>query len=70
MLRRTIFFSLVLVAGGSARTIQVPGDFATIQEAIQSAQDGDQVSVRAGTLNPNNRIPISNLILATLDPNI
>jgi hypothetical protein len=37
-----------ITAGASAETIEVPGDFPTIQGAIESAESGDVVQVAAG----------------------
>ena len=40
--------ALLLPATVSAQTIVVPDDYATIQEAVESANDGDTISVNAG----------------------
>ena len=48
---RFSWIPLLLVAGSqsTARTIQVPDDFVTIQTAIDSSQQGDVVLVKPGT---------------------
>ena len=46
----TIFFTICLFSNtGHSSTIHVPGDFATIQEGIDNAVDGDTVLVADGT---------------------
>ncbi|HEX5008749.1 MAG TPA: right-handed parallel beta-helix repeat-containing protein [Planctomycetota bacterium] len=40
---------LLLASRASADTLQVPQDFATIQEAVDAANDGDTILVHAGT---------------------
>lgn len=42
---------MALVAGASAATINVPGDYATIQEAIDNAVAGDTILVAPGDYN-------------------
>lgn len=55
---RLLFCAMVALSVGSARAdvIHVPGDYATIQEAINASFDGDMVAVAAGTYTgPGNR---------------
>ncbi|MDD5454758.1 MAG: S8 family serine peptidase [Candidatus Ratteibacteria bacterium] len=63
MKTKLIFFvsvlSLVLLLGitgttyASGKTLYVPKDFATLQEAINAAEDGDTISVAEGTYKGN-----------------
>jgi len=41
--------ALLLAAGAQAATWNVPGDYATIQQAINAASAGDTILVAAGT---------------------
>ena len=48
----------LLVLGGvstvaEAETLKVPGDYATIQAAVDAASDGDTISVKRGTYGEN-----------------
>jgi parallel beta-helix repeat protein/predicted outer membrane repeat protein len=56
----SIVATLVLAGTSFAATINVPGDYATIQGAIDAAQDGDQILIAPGTyyeheVNPNGK---------------
>lgn len=43
--------SLTVLETASGSTITVPNDYKTIQEAINAAQDGNEIFIRAGTYN-------------------
>lgn len=49
ILRVAIVIGIMAAANGYAAVLQVPGDFATIQAAIDAAVDGDEVQVAPGT---------------------
>ena len=48
-LRKFTIFEVALMTCSFATTISVPGDYATIQEAINASIDGDSIAVAAGT---------------------
>ena len=47
-----LFFVLFTLAVSSAEIILVPDDYATIQEAVNAAQSGDEIVVAPGTYEP------------------
>jgi hypothetical protein len=53
MLLLPMLFSLIHADPARAATINVPTDYATIQEAIAAAAEGDTITVDAGTYNEN-----------------
>ena len=57
------FSLLLLAAAASADTINVPGDFATIQEAVDAAAPGDSIVIKAGDYRENVVIVTSDLTL-------
>ena len=52
-LRKFTIFAVALITCSFGTTISVPGDYATIQEAINASVDGDSIAVAAGTFNEN-----------------
>lgn len=65
MVNRTIHLSIIVIliaffAGFSlADTINVPGDYGTIQEAINNASSGDVIDVAAGLYAPTSTINVT-----------
>jgi hypothetical protein len=64
--RVILLLALMAAAGGAyAADINVPGDYATIQAAINAAADGDTILVGPGTYNENLTVDKSLTILST-----
>ncbi len=67
--------SVLLAAGWSvlgtsahADILHVPGDFPTIQAAIDAAMDGDEVEVHPGTYNENINLLGKAITVRSVDP--
>ncbi|CAE7396588.1 unnamed protein product [Symbiodinium necroappetens] len=68
------FFVLIaavagLVCEAGAATISVPGDFSTIQDAINAANDGDEIVIGPGTYTGDLQVPAKSITLRSSDPN-
>lgn len=57
----------ICVINGMARTIRVPGNYPTIQQAVDAAVDGDLVSVSSGTYNEKVLISSKTITLVSTD---
>lgn len=57
-----------LIANFIEAPLTVPGDFETIQEAINAAEDGDRIIVSPGTYKENINFSGKNIILTSTDP--
>jgi len=72
-MKKMIFvpFALVLVTAvvTQAATRTVPGEYATIQAAIDYCNDGDIVIVETGTYNENIDFNGKNIVVSSTDPN-
>lgn len=56
-------------AGGSGATHRVPGDFDTIQEAVDAAAEGDLILIEPGTYNEAVDVTTNDLVIRGLDRN-
>jgi len=69
-LKYYILFICLLLTNLFATTINIPADFATIQEGINAAQDGDIVMIAEGTYNENLTINKVITLTSTADFNV
>jgi len=72
-MKKTILvaFSLVLATAAAAPAVtrSVPGEFATIQAAIDACNDGDAVIVQTGTYSEAINFNGKNIVVSSTDPN-
>jgi hypothetical protein len=68
---RVLVVALVLAVAsqGSARTIVVPQEYASVQAAIDAGQDGDTIIVQPGTYEESIVFGGKNLVVRSQDPN-
>jgi OmpA-OmpF porin, OOP family len=62
-----LVWTAIFAVGASARNINVPGDYKTIQEALGNADAGDTIKVRRGVYNENITL-IMGVVLKGEDP--
>ena len=63
-----LIFSFSLLSNAAATAITVPGDYSTIQGAIDAAVDGDEIIVSPGTYYESIKFGGKNIILRSTDP--
>ena len=63
-----VFVSEVVTVEAESRTIVVPDDYSSIQEAVDSASEGDVVFVKSGTYNESVSIEDAAVSLVGEDP--
>ena len=72
-MKRVILSSLAILLiatiQAQAETRLVPVDYVTIQQAINSSNDGDLIIVEAGTYRENINFSSKNIVLTSTDPN-
>ncbi|MCK4696647.1 MAG: hypothetical protein KAT74_12835, partial [Candidatus Cloacimonetes bacterium] len=56
----SVFFFIILLCNLSSTIINIPGDYPTIQEGLNEAEEGDSVLVAAGTYSENIIWPTTN----------
>jgi hypothetical protein len=66
MMKKLLFILSVLASTVQATIITVPGQYATIQEAINASSDGDTVEVSPGTYYENINYREKNIVLSSL----
>jgi len=54
---------------GTSQVLNVPNDFASIQEAVDAASDGDLILIAPGTYNEAVQVTTSNIVIRGLDRN-
>ena len=72
-MKKTILvaFALVLATAAAAPAVTrlVPGEYATIQAAIDACNDGDAVIVQTGTYSEAINFNGKNIVVSSTDPN-
>ena len=63
-----LIYLLILIISAQARIIHIPGDYYTIQGAINASQDGDEIIVSEGTYYGRIGLRGKNIVLRSTDP--